>query len=112
MTERLVGDVEPLLRHKPDAHAEPVPVHVMWNFIQKLPYPGIVPGQAAAFRIAEETVKLKTAHGVVPGLATVLVGENPASQTYVRSKRKACAELGIESFGFELPASATEKNRR
>ena len=41
-----------------------------------------------------------------PGLATVLVGENPASQSYVKSKRKACAEAGIESFGFELPASA------
>ena len=35
-----------------------------------------------------------------PGLATVLVGDNAASETYVRSKRKACAELGIESFGF------------
>ncbi len=43
-----------------------------------------------------------------PGLATVLVGENPASQSYVRSKRKACAELGIESFPFELPATATQ----
>ncbi len=43
-----------------------------------------------------------------PGLATVLVGENPASQSYVKSKRKACAEVGIESFGFELPASASQ----
>lgn len=45
---------------------------------------------------------------VVPGLATVLVGENPASTTYVRAKRKACAEVGIESFGHELPATATQ----
>jgi 5,10-methylene-tetrahydrofolate dehydrogenase/methenyl tetrahydrofolate cyclohydrolase len=44
-----------------------------------------------------------------PGLATVLVGDNTASQTYVRSKRKACAEAGIESFGHELPASATQR---
>jgi methylenetetrahydrofolate dehydrogenase (NADP+)/methenyltetrahydrofolate cyclohydrolase len=43
-----------------------------------------------------------------PGLATVLVGENPASQSYVRGKRKACAEVGIESFGFELPATASQ----
>lgn len=43
-----------------------------------------------------------------PGLATVLVGDNPASHTYVKSKRKACAEVGIESFGFELPASASQ----
>jgi methylenetetrahydrofolate dehydrogenase (NADP+)/methenyltetrahydrofolate cyclohydrolase len=44
-----------------------------------------------------------------PGLATVLVGDNTASQTYVRSKRKACAEAGIESFGHELAATATQR---
>lgn len=44
-----------------------------------------------------------------PGLATVLVGDNPASETYVRSKRKASAEAGIESFGFELPKTASQK---
>lgn len=43
-----------------------------------------------------------------PGLATVLVGDNPASHVYVRNKRKACAEVGIESFGYELPATATQ----
>lgn len=54
-------------------------------------------------------VKQREAAGLVrPGLATVLVGENPASQSYVKSKRKACAEVGIESFGFELPATATQ----
>jgi 5,10-methylene-tetrahydrofolate dehydrogenase/methenyl tetrahydrofolate cyclohydrolase len=41
-----------------------------------------------------------------PGLATVLVGENPASQVYVKSKQKACAEVGIESFGYELSRDA------
>jgi 5,10-methylene-tetrahydrofolate dehydrogenase/methenyl tetrahydrofolate cyclohydrolase len=40
-----------------------------------------------------------------PGLATVLVGENPASQVYVRNKQKACAEVGIKSFGYNLPAA-------
>jgi len=44
-----------------------------------------------------------------PGLATVLVGDNPASQSYVKSKQKACAEVGIESFGFDLPANASQK---
>jgi 5,10-methylene-tetrahydrofolate dehydrogenase/methenyl tetrahydrofolate cyclohydrolase len=44
-----------------------------------------------------------------PGLATVLVGDNPASETYVRSKRKASGEAGIESFGFELPKTASQK---
>jgi len=44
-----------------------------------------------------------------PGLATVLVGDNPASHVYVRSKQKACAEAGIDSFGFDLPASASQQ---
>ena len=44
-----------------------------------------------------------------PGLATVLVGENPASQVYVRNKHKACAEVGIVSFPNELPADATQE---
>ena len=44
-----------------------------------------------------------------PGLATVLVGENPASQVYVRNKHKACAEVGIVSFPNKLPADATQE---
>jgi methylenetetrahydrofolate dehydrogenase (NADP+)/methenyltetrahydrofolate cyclohydrolase len=44
-----------------------------------------------------------------PGLATVLVGENPASQVYVRSKQKACAQAGIESFGHQLPATSSQQ---
>lgn len=43
-----------------------------------------------------------------PGLATVLVGDDPGSHTYVRSKHKSCLEAGIESFGHELPATATQ----
>jgi methylenetetrahydrofolate dehydrogenase (NADP+)/methenyltetrahydrofolate cyclohydrolase len=45
----------------------------------------------------------------VPGLATVLVGENPASQVYVRNKHKACDEVGIRSFGHVLPAEASQQ---
>jgi len=44
-----------------------------------------------------------------PGLATVLVGENPASQVYVRMKQKACEEVGIQSFGHVLPETATQE---
>lgn len=44
-----------------------------------------------------------------PGLATVLVGENPASKVYVRNKQKACAEVGIISFGHHLPEDATQE---
>ncbi|MFA5508322.1 MAG: bifunctional methylenetetrahydrofolate dehydrogenase/methenyltetrahydrofolate cyclohydrolase FolD [Vulcanimicrobiota bacterium] len=46
--------------------------------------------------------------GIRPGLATVLVGTDPASQTYVRMKHKACEEAGIESFGLVLPAGVSQ----
>ncbi len=53
--------------------------------------------------------EMKATHGVVPGLATVLVGENPASATYVRSKQRISEELGIRSFGHNLPETATQQ---
>jgi 5,10-methylene-tetrahydrofolate dehydrogenase/methenyl tetrahydrofolate cyclohydrolase len=59
-------------------------------------------------QVAAEVEKRVAAGKIRPGLATVLVGENPASQTYVKSKRKASAEAGIESFGHELPATASQ----
>lgn len=59
--------------------------------------------------VAEKVRLRRDAGKTIPGLATVLVGENPASQSYVKSKRKASAEAGIESFGFELPATATQE---
>lgn len=72
----------------------------------------LIDGKAVADRLhhqtAEAVEKMGKEHGIRPGLAAVLVGENPASQTYVRMKRKACAEVGIESFGYELPASITQ----
>jgi 5,10-methylene-tetrahydrofolate dehydrogenase/methenyl tetrahydrofolate cyclohydrolase len=45
----------------------------------------------------------------VPGLAVVIVGERKDSQTYVRMKRKACEEVGIASFGADLPDTATQQ---
>lgn len=59
--------------------------------------------------VTAEVAVLKEKHGLIPGLATVLVGENPASQSYVRSKRKRCAEVGIHSVGHELPATASQE---
>jgi 5,10-methylene-tetrahydrofolate dehydrogenase/methenyl tetrahydrofolate cyclohydrolase len=52
---------------------------------------------------------MKEEHGVVPGLATVLVGERKDSQTYVRMKKKACAEVGITSYGYDLPENASQE---
>lgn len=59
-------------------------------------------------RLAREIEELKAA-GHTPGLAVVLVGEDPASQVYVGSKVKACAELGIYSQKWALPAETTQE---
>ena len=72
----------------------------------------IIDGKALAqeirAKVAEDVERMIAAGKLRPGLATVLVGENPASQVYVRSKQKACAQAGIESFGYTLPANATQ----
>lgn len=58
--------------------------------------------------VAAEVAAWTSAGKPQPGLATVLVGENPASQSYVRGKHKACQEVGIQSFGYNLPATASQ----
>jgi methylenetetrahydrofolate dehydrogenase (NADP+)/methenyltetrahydrofolate cyclohydrolase len=65
---------------------------------------------AAAVRAAvqQEVAAFQRDCDCTPGLATVLVGDSPASASYVRSKRKACAEVGIASFPHELPAQTTQ----
>jgi len=73
----------------------------------------IIDGKVIADEIRTEIQKgveaLLAGGGPRPGLATVLVGENPASHTYVRMKRKACADLGIDSFPHEMTATATQE---
>ena len=73
----------------------------------------IIDGKAIAEKarrqVAVEAAQLRAATGVQPGLATVLVGDNPASATYVRSKQKSCEELGMRSVGHLLPATATQE---
>jgi methylenetetrahydrofolate dehydrogenase (NADP+)/methenyltetrahydrofolate cyclohydrolase len=73
----------------------------------------IIDGKAIADDLRKDIAKgveeLLAAGGPRPGLATVLVGENPASQTYVRMKQKACAEVGIESFGHTLSDDASQE---
>lgn len=59
--------------------------------------------------VAREVAERVKAGKPAPGLATVLIGENPASQAYVRSKQKACQEVGITSFGYTLSASASQQ---
>jgi 5,10-methylene-tetrahydrofolate dehydrogenase/methenyl tetrahydrofolate cyclohydrolase len=73
----------------------------------------LIDGKEIAVRVRAEVAEgvkhLAATRGIRPGLAAVLVGDNPASHTYVKMKRKACAEAGIESFGFELPATASQQ---
>ena len=55
-------------------------------------------------QVAEEVEQLKQ-QGVTPGLAVVIVGDDPASRTYVNNKKKACAQTGIYSEEYALPAT-------
>ncbi len=59
-------------------------------------------------RLTKETAELKNKTDRAPGLATVLVGEDPASAVYVRNKNKICKEVGFQSFEQNLPAETTE----
>jgi methylenetetrahydrofolate dehydrogenase (NADP+)/methenyltetrahydrofolate cyclohydrolase len=71
----------------------------------------IIDGKAIAAAIREEIrteVEELSRAGVVPGLATVLVGDNPASATYVRAKQRACEKAGIASRDIRLPESVSE----
>ncbi len=65
---------------------------------------------SAAIRaeIKENTEALVASTGVRPGLAVIIVGEDPASQVYVRNKKKACDEVGFYSESYELPESTTQ----
>jgi methylenetetrahydrofolate dehydrogenase (NADP+)/methenyltetrahydrofolate cyclohydrolase len=71
----------------------------------------LIDGKAIAKQVraevAEEAAEL-TSRGTTPGLATVLVGDDPASRVYVSSKRKACAEAGIKAWDNDLPASTPQ----
>ena len=59
-------------------------------------------------RIAKETAEFVKETGVTPGLAVIIVGENPASQVYVRNKHKACQDVGMYSVVIEMPGDTTQ----
>jgi len=65
--------------------------------------------KAIRAELAQEVAQLKDKHGLAPGLATVLVGEDPASVSYVTAKNKTCHDLGMESFQHTLPAQTSEE---
>jgi methylenetetrahydrofolate dehydrogenase (NADP+) / methenyltetrahydrofolate cyclohydrolase len=72
----------------------------------------LIDGTAIGNQVKDEVQAAVSAmqaqHGYTPGLATVLVGEDPASSTYVRMKQRTCEKLGIRSVGHTLPADATQ----
>jgi methylenetetrahydrofolate dehydrogenase (NADP+)/methenyltetrahydrofolate cyclohydrolase len=72
----------------------------------------ILDGKAIAARLRQKIaveVQQRLSKGLrAPGLAVVLVGQDPASEVYVRNKRLACAEVGMLSFSYDLPATTTE----
>ena len=72
----------------------------------------IIDGKAIAEtvrgEVKAEVEAMRARYGKVPGLATVLVGERKDSQSYVRSKKKACAEVGMASLGSDLPADISQ----
>jgi 5,10-methylene-tetrahydrofolate dehydrogenase/methenyl tetrahydrofolate cyclohydrolase len=73
----------------------------------------LIDGKAIAGQVYEEieaeVARLKEQHGVTPGLATVLVGENPASQSYVRSKQRTCTRVGFYSIGENLTEDVSQE---
>ena len=74
----------------------------------------LIDGKQASREIRDalraEAAKLKAATGIVPGLAVILVGENPASRIYVGSKEKACEEAGFLSRVYRVPAETAERD--
>src|SRR3982074_2014277 len=72
----------------------------------------IIDGKAIAAElranVAGEVARLSREHGLVPGVGVVLVGENPASAVYVRSKAKQTSEAGMRSFDHPLPETVSE----
>jgi len=72
----------------------------------------IIDGKAFAAtvraQVAEHVARLKEKHGITPGLAVVLVGEDPASEVYVRNKGKSTVEVGMNSFEHKLDADTSE----
>jgi methylenetetrahydrofolate dehydrogenase (NADP+)/methenyltetrahydrofolate cyclohydrolase len=72
----------------------------------------VIDGKASAAKLREKiaaaAARLKDAHGLVPGLATVLVGHDPASEVYVRNKGKTAEALGFKSVHVALPADASQ----
>ncbi|XP_057840071.2 bifunctional protein FolD 4, chloroplastic isoform X3 [Cryptomeria japonica] len=88
-------------------------LYILGIMVAMEPIAAVIDGKAIAQEIrnevAVEVSKMRDALGKVPGLAVVLVGARKDSETYVRSKKKACVEAGIASLGIDLPEDSSEE---
>lgn len=72
----------------------------------------IIDGKKVSAQVKEQVAnrtKELIAQGITPGLAVILVGDDPASRVYVNNKKKACEEVGFNSFEYKLPATTTQE---
>ncbi|MBQ9695267.1 MAG: bifunctional 5,10-methylene-tetrahydrofolate dehydrogenase/5,10-methylene-tetrahydrofolate cyclohydrolase, partial [Oscillospiraceae bacterium] len=73
----------------------------------------LIDGKAVSAKVKEqvrlETQALIEKHGITPGLAVVIVGNDPASRVYVNNKKKACEAVGFKSFEYALPEETTQE---
>ena len=69
---------------------------------------GVEASKSLRAQVAKGVLEMQQKHGVTPGLAAVLVGDDPASAVYIRNKERACAEVGILSEVFRLEQDASE----
>ena len=80
---------------------------------EKMKMAKIIDGKAISKQVREEiaarVVEFKVKHGKAPGLAVIIVGNDPASQVYVRNKKRACEEVGFYSESYELPAETSQE---
>ncbi len=74
----------------------------------------VIDGKALAAKMKDEMLlevtAIKQQHGRAPGLAVIIVGDDPASHVYVRNKKVACEKIGFDSFSYELPADTTQQH--
>ena len=79
----------------------------MSDFVNKID--GTATAKSVRGELKAKVEVMKEKIGVTPGLAVILVGERRDSKAYVGSKKKACAEIGVESFGFDYPSDIDQQ---
>src|SRR5206468_1816158 len=79
-----------------------------WRVVETIIIDGKARADALRLALADEVIRLKAEHGLQPGLAVVLVGDDPASQIYVRSKGEQSLAAGMHSVVHRLPEATSQ----